>query len=280
MGLVRVSVVMPAFNESAGIVEFLGDIEAALCHVELSFVVVDDFSSDRTARVVEEWAAVAHRDVTVIRNAANHGHGISTVTALCNGLASGADVVVAVDGDGQFSGDDVARVVSILLEQGVEVVEGARQQRGDPLFRRGASAATRTLVRARCGTAPRDANTPLRAYRPEVLRRLLACLPPYVMTPNLLISSMTRRAGLSLVEVEVMSRTRRGPDSGGSTWNSRRRSLPSRRFVGFCKEATVQWFSVNPALPESEQTQLLAREGPGWSLTDHAARHTTAVSDA
>lgn len=239
-----VCVVMPAFNESAGIAGFLDEIEKEMSGYELSFVVVDDMSRDDTSTVVETWAG-SRRDLRLVRNSQNLGHGMSTVTALHGGLRSRADVVVAVDGDGQFLGRDMACVVATLIAQGADVAEGARLQRDDPLFRRATSRATRVLVRARCGVAPRDANTPLRAYRPEILRQLLDTLPANPMTPNLMMSAAARKARLEVVEVEVESRPRRGPDVLGSTWNARRGWLPSRRFIGFCRDATAQWFDVN-----------------------------------
>lgn len=280
MSRVNVCVVMPAFNESAGIAEFLDEIEAEMPIYDLSFVVVDDRSSDGTSAAVEAWAG-SRREVQLVRNAQNLGHGISTVTALHGGLRSGADVVVAMDGDGQFLGRDVARVVATLLEHDADLAEGYRVRRDDPLFRRATTSATRVLVRARCGVAPQDANTPLRAYRPMVLGRLLDALPVNPMTPNLMISSTARTARLDIVEVEVESRPRRGPDVSGSTWNARRRSLPSRRFLAFCRDATVQWFAVAPAVDgPSESVQTGGRELVGRSFPSHGARQTTAALDA
>ncbi|MGO4604102.1 glycosyltransferase family 2 protein [Terrabacter sp. 2YAF2] len=280
MSRVSVSVVMPAFNESAGIAEFLGEIEAQMTAYDVSFVVVDDLSSDDTSAAVEAWAGL-HRDVQVIRNAHNLGHGISTLTALHGGLRSGADVVVAIDGDGQFFGRDVAALVATLLERESDLAEGSRVRRDDPLFRRATSTATRVLVRSRCGVAPRDANTPLRAYRPEILRQLLDTLPPNTMTPNLMIASTARKSGFRIVEIDVESRPRRGPETSGSTWNARRRSMPSRRFMAFCRDATIQWFAADPAPGRSP---VPAEKGVPQSLMhsfpSHGSRQTTAAVDA
>lgn len=235
-----VVVVMPAWNEAEGIGGFLRELDAALTGLEPQFVVVNDASTDGTAAAAE---AVASDDVRVqvMTNAANSGHGPSTVRALRAGLATGCDVIVAIDGDGQFTGADVRRVVDTLLSGDLQIVEGVRTQRNEAAYRRVTSAATRALVWTRARALPEDANTPLRAYRPAALTRLLARVPAEAMTPNLIISALCRRWGVPLAEVPVESRPRRGASAQGTTWAAKRASLPSRRFVTFCVKATGEW---------------------------------------
>jgi len=230
---------MPAFNEAEGIVEFLRELQSSLAPWQATFVVVDDCSKDGTADAAQ--AAGPPVEVTVHRNPANRGHGPSTLTALRLGLASGADAIIAIDGDGQFAGDDVARVVHTLLDGDAEVVEGVRTARADALYRRATSQVTRALVWSRCGAWPQDANTPLRAYRPKALATLLDQVPADAMTPNLIISTLCRRQRMPLLVVPVASRPRRGSTAQGSTWGSRRASLPSKRFISFCTKAAGQW---------------------------------------
>lgn len=238
----RIAVVMPAYNEAEGIVEFLQELNAALLPWQPTFFVVDDASRDATAEAARSAAlAESPVPVSVQSNPANRGHGPSTLTALGLGLASGADAVIAIDGDGQFTGPDVARLVQTLLEGDAQIAEGVRTGRGDALYRRATSQATRALVWTRCRAWPADANTPLRAYRPEALRSLLEQVPADAMTPNLIISALCRRRGMRIVEVPVASRPRRGSTAHGSTWGSRRASLPSKRFIAFCGKAARQW---------------------------------------
>lgn len=235
-----VTVVMPAWNEESGIAEFVREIATSLAPSSSAFVVIDDASTDGTASAVRALLAEGI-DVAVLTNLSNLGHGPSTVRALTEGLARDAVAVVSIDGDGQFSGADVARIVRALLESDADVVEGVRVNRDDPWFRIAASAATRALVWTRCWRLPRDANTPLRAYRPGALRRLLGAVPPEAMTPNLIISALSRRLSLDVVELPVYSQPRRGASSVGTTWGAARTALPSRRFLSFCVKATAEW---------------------------------------
>jgi glycosyltransferase involved in cell wall biosynthesis len=231
---------MPAWNEAEGIRGFLTELNDALAGLDPQFVVIDDASRDDTARA----AAASAEDgvnVRVATNEVNLGHGPSTMRALRAGLDSGCDVVVAIDGDGQFTGADVRRVVETLVAGSADVVEGVRTQRNEAAYRQLTSAATRGLVWTRARVLPGDANTPLRAYRPAALQRLVERVPETAMTPNLIMSALTRRWGVALVEVPVASRPRRGASAQGTTWAAKRASLPSRRFVTFCVKATGEW---------------------------------------
>jgi len=236
----RVTVVMPAWNEAEGIAGFLEELDSALAQWAPEFIVIDDCSTDGTAAAA---LLVGERGVrvSVLSNDVNRGHGPSTMRALRAGLDTDADVIVAIDGDGQFLGSDVGTVVERLVAGSARVVEGARSDRGEAAYRRITSEVTRALVWSRARSLPADANTPLRAYRPDILRRLLDRVPADAMTPNLIISALVRRWGVPLVEVPVTSRPRRGSSAHGTTWGARRASLPSRRFVTFCLRAAGEW---------------------------------------
>jgi dolichol-phosphate mannosyltransferase len=238
----RLAIVMPVFNEEAGVTEFLDEIVGSMQGLELSLIVADDCSTDRTRDVLE--ALAARLPLTLLPGSRNMGHGPTTLRALRAGLDLDPDVVVAVDGDGQFTGTDIRTLIDLLLASDADIIEGVRCGRGDPLFRRATSWTTRSLVQARSHVRPDDANTPLRVYRPRALERLLSIVPADAMTPNLLISSLSRSWGLTVMEVPVASLPRRGGDHAGSTWRARRKSLPSKRFMEFCVRAGRQWVDL------------------------------------
>lgn len=235
-----IAVVMPVWNEAEGIGEFLQELSRALRQKAVEFVVVNDCSTDNTRAVLHQLAESGF-PVTILENDINRGHGPTTMRALAAGLASGADVVVAIDGDGQFLGEDVRTVIEALPAGSAGIVEGVRTTRDDPYFRKVVSLSTRVLVRVRCGESPKDANTPLRAYRRQTLSKILEVIPPDASTPNLFISAYSRRSGIPVREQEVRSIPRRGASAIGSTWGKQRSFMPSRRFVKFCWRAAREW---------------------------------------
>jgi dolichol-phosphate mannosyltransferase len=235
----RVVVAMPAYNEARGVREFLEEVVSAMSPHDIALVVADDCSTDNTLHVLASLR-LSH-PLIVLPAERNLGHGPTTLRALRESLEHKPDVVVAVDGDGQFTGEDMRRLVDLLTSQGFDLVEGVRVGRNDPFFRRVTSWATQTLVQSRIGERPRDANTPLRIYRPPVLEALLQAVPANSITPNLLISALSRVSVLNISEEQVTSVPRRGGNPAGTNWRGRHASVPSTRFLKFCLQAGRQW---------------------------------------
>jgi len=238
-----VTIVMPVWNEAEGIEEFLSEIASEFRDMPHQFVVVDDSSGDETVSIVEALAD-SGLPVTLLVNSTNMGHGPSTLRALESGLESGADVVVSVDGDGQFIGKDIRRIADSVSAGDADIVEGVRTSRDDPYFRQAVSLGTRILVWLRCGRLPADANTPLRAYRSKALSSILGNIPNQASTPNLFVSAYVRKSGLAVMEMRVRSIPRRGAIATGSTWGKSRTYLPSKRFITFCVNAVREWTST------------------------------------
>jgi len=97
--------IVPAYNESAAIGATVHDLHA---HApDFDVLVVDDGSTDDTARVAEDAGAM------VIQLPFNLGIGGSVQTGYQYALEHGYEVAVQVDGDGQHD----ARYVHVLLDR-------------------------------------------------------------------------------------------------------------------------------------------------------------------
>jgi len=245
----RVAVVMPAYNESDGIEEFLREVDEELSeHVgELTIVVVDDCSTDGTIGVVREAASALHSRVVCERNDRNRGHGPTAMTAYRRGLAEDPDLVVHVDGDGQFDAHDMVRVVRHLAA-GADAVVGVRQGRTDPWYRSVLTTSLRAYLRVASGTKALDPNCPLRAYRVPTLELLLRSLPDDTMIPSVYLSVLEHRLDLDLVELPVRSRVRRGHSAMGTAWGRGRAAVPPKRLLEFVAAAARESIVTIPRL--------------------------------
>lgn len=239
--LAAVVVVMPAFNEEA-IFEFIAEIDEHLGDrvASLRFVVVDDASVEPVL-AAQLPAALAGR-VHVVRNATNVGHGPSALRAYREGIVLAPDIVLHVDGDGQFVGWEFADLLEQALVHGAAI--GVRRSRTDPWFRRVISYVARILVAASAELP--DVNSPLRAYRVAELQRLLAAVPEASLVPHLQFTMLHPALGIRPVAVGVTSICRRGHSEVGSTWSDSgsRQVLPSRRLLGFALRAFVEILRV------------------------------------
>jgi glycosyltransferase involved in cell wall biosynthesis len=115
----RITVVIPAYNESKHIAEVLASIPPEVTSV----IVVDDASPDQTADVVRR---VADPRVTLIQHAYNQGVGGAVCSGYKRALELGADIVVKVDGDGQMDPSQIARLISPIVQHRADYAKGAR----------------------------------------------------------------------------------------------------------------------------------------------------------
>lgn len=226
-----VAVAIPAFNEADGIEGFLLEIDEALEKSgEVTLVVADDCSTDGTPEVLEALRSKLTAELRIIPCDRNRGHGPTMLEAYRGALDTGAEYVLAVDGDGQFLGSDVRRVL-VLLADGGEGVCGVRRFRYDPWFRMAMTRVLRFYIGRYFGVPTRDANCPLRGYHAGLLDELLRGIPADSLVPNLHLTVLAARRGATLVEVDVNHRVRRGVAStgtmfaGGSSWRTIKRLL-------------------------------------------------------
>lgn len=239
---------IPAYNEADGIAEFLADIDqnAGLWPGDVRAVVIDDCSTDDTTEQVRVAAkSLEHVAVSPTRREVNLGHGPTLVEALERSIAEQADVVLTVDGDGQFEASDLFRVAREILVPGVDVAIGVRKFRLDPWFRKFVTRGLRGLARVRFGVRFADVNSPLRAYRIGALESLMPALPPSTLVPNVRLSIELSRKSMRVAELYVTHRVRRGTVSEGTSWGGRNRTvLVPRRLVVFCRDALREVWSL------------------------------------
>ena len=169
-------VVLPAFNEAAGLPELLTAIE----HVDPRWhlVVVDDGSTDGTGTVAR--AHSTRLAVTVLEHRTNRGLAAAMRTGIehvCEHAAADA-IIVTMDADNTHTPDHIPAMVD-AIRGGADVVIASRfvagaRQAGVPHHRALLSAGVGWLLRLRFGLAGvRDYSCGFRAYRAAILRRAL-----------------------------------------------------------------------------------------------------------
>jgi glycosyltransferase involved in cell wall biosynthesis len=119
---VKLMIQIPCFNEEDTLPPTLAEIPDRIEGIdEIEILVIDDGSTDRTAEV-----ARAHGVHHVLRFPGNRGLGHAFAAGIDYCLRHGADIVVNTDGDNQYCGADVARLVRPILEGRAELVIGDR----------------------------------------------------------------------------------------------------------------------------------------------------------
>ena len=121
-----VSLVIPAYNESASIAAVIERLDAL--ERELEVIVVDDGSVDDTLEIVERHAEHAAH-VRVLRHERNRGKGAAVRTGIA---ASTGQFVVIQDADLEYDSVDIPKLLGPLDEGVADVVYGTRLRGGEP----------------------------------------------------------------------------------------------------------------------------------------------------
>jgi glycosyltransferase involved in cell wall biosynthesis len=118
---IYVSIIVPAFNEEAGIVAVLSAIrKQTVAGYRFEIVVVDDGSTDRTAALLQAYPDLYDRLVTHPKNS---GKGAAVISGLK--IASG-DYVLFQDADLEYSPQEYADLFYPIQAFGAEIVIGSR----------------------------------------------------------------------------------------------------------------------------------------------------------
>jgi glycosyltransferase involved in cell wall biosynthesis len=114
------SVIIPAYNEEATIAHVVRQVLQLEALLEI--IVVDDYSSDRTAEIIRRLAAEDSR-IRLLQHEVNRGKtaGLRTGFAQVRG-----EIVIVQDADLEYDPSEIPEVIQPILDGKADVVYGSR----------------------------------------------------------------------------------------------------------------------------------------------------------
>tara|TARA_B110001454_G_scaffold142753_1_gene132546 strand:- start:917 stop:1795 length:879 start_codon:yes stop_codon:yes gene_type:complete len=109
-------VCIPAFNEEG----VIGNLIKKIFSFADSVVVCDDGSSDNTSKEAKKFGAL------VIKHNENKGKGAALKTLFNHARHSKSDIIVTIDGDGQFLPHEIKKLTKPIQEKSADIVVGYR----------------------------------------------------------------------------------------------------------------------------------------------------------
>ncbi|MCH7699754.1 MAG: glycosyltransferase family 2 protein [Chloroflexi bacterium] len=196
-----VTVIVPAYNESATIAEDVRRIRAAFSDSpKLQLLVINDGSTDGTDDLAKGAGA------SVISHPVNLGQGAAIKTGITN--ATG-DFIVIVDGDGTYPAEDLPKLVSFTMESGYEQVIGDRQseQGSLRLLRMVVKRLLRMFASFLSGQAVGDMNSGMRVLTKEAANRYLTLIPDgFSNSTTLTLASLSHRGRIAFIPIDYGAR--------------------------------------------------------------------------
>ncbi|HVN14779.1 MAG TPA: glycosyltransferase family 2 protein [Anaerolineales bacterium] len=164
--LSSISAIFPAYNDGGTIPSMVLAALLALRQVtdDYEVIVTNDGSEDHTGQILDE-ISLRYPELRVIHHGMNQGYG----AALRAGFAAATkDWVFYTDGDAQYDPLELVELVDALHE-GVDVVNGYKISRSDPLIRKIIGRIYHHFVSFVFGIHLRDVDCDFRLIRRKIL---------------------------------------------------------------------------------------------------------------
>lgn len=185
----RIAVVLPAYNASRTLARTVDEIPRDMVD---DIILTDDASRDDTASISRQLG------IATIRHDANRGYGGNQKTCYAAALARGADVVVMLHPDYQYTPQLVPAMASMIAWGQYDCVFGSRilgggaLRGGMPLYKYVANRALTFAENVVTGQKMSEYHTGYRAWNREVLERLplLRCSDDFVFDNQMLLQAI------------------------------------------------------------------------------------------
>ena len=210
---VKLSVILPAYNEERTIAEVLDavlgvDLSSLPEPVEKEVIVVDDASADRTVEVIRKKMLDNPR-IKLLCHKTNQGKGAAVQTALEKVTG---DIVLIQDADLEYSVEDYPALLRPFFEEGAQVVYGSRflKRRHPTGMRRVNLLANRILTfcaNLLYGMKITDEATCLKLFRAEIVKSLPLKARGFDFCPEVTALVRLRGAEIKEVPIEYNART-------------------------------------------------------------------------
>lgn len=255
-----VSVVIPAYNESTGIIEVINQVSKALQNFEHEIIVVDDGSTDDTAQLAQRTGLAE-----VISHTQNQGYGCALKTGIHRAKY---DKIMIIDADATYP----ENAIPLLIEQSktTPMVVGARtlEPMGEPVIRRSVKNLIVMLANWLADTNIPDLNSGFRIFDKNIALKYSHLLPSgFSFTSTITLVFLSEGYGVDYLPIQY--RKRKG-------WSKFRPFKDTLNMLILILRTLVYFNPLRVFVPLSAALVLLALlvlfvsvavEGRAWDIT-------------
>lgn len=202
----KLIVQIPCHNEEETLPQTVADIPRLIAGVDkVEILIIDDCCTDRTVEVARE-IGVDH----IVQNKTQRGLAGTFRAGIDACLHHGADIIVNTDGDNQYAGSDIPRLIQPVLDGTADIVVGDRQTSSIAEFsaiKKRLQTIGSAVIRKASGLDVPDAVSGFRAISRDAALQL-NIVSTFSYTIEMLIQAGRKRLAVTSVPVGTNPKTR------------------------------------------------------------------------
>ena len=190
---------VPAYNEEG----VIGDLIKKMLPLVDSVVVCDDGSSDLTSKEAQDAGAF------VIQHSTNKGKGAALKSLFDYAKHSNADVIVTIDGDGQFLPEEIPKLAKYVENGKSDIVIGYRfeTEKDMPSYRKFGNKILDEVSKKAANLNLRDTQSGFRAYSKQAIAKIHFKNNGFAADSEILIDASEKNLSISEQNVSVLYNT-------------------------------------------------------------------------
>lgn len=197
---------IPCFNEEKTLPITFGDLPKKIEGIdEIEYLIIDDGSKDNTIKIAEDLG-INH----IVKFPNNRGLAKGFMAGVDACLRLGADIIVNTDGDNQYSGKDIEKLVEPILKGKSEIVVGNRQTDNIEHFsilKKKLQKLGSFVVRLASNSQVIDTTSGFRAYSRDAAMKLNV-VSEYTYTLETIIAAGRAKAAIGNVDIGTNEKLR------------------------------------------------------------------------
>ena len=200
-----ISLVIPVYNEEANLSHLLERLRPVMQKMGKSYeiIFVDDGSRDNTLSILKSF--LIYPEVRVVELTRNYGQH----AAIFSGFSVvRGDIVITLDADLQNPPEEIPNLVKVMEGGDYDVVGTIRKERKDSFFRTFPSRMINMIARKMTKVNMSDWGCMLRAYRRNIVERMVNCHEHSTFIP-----ALATYFSKKVTEIEVVHESRYGGES-------------------------------------------------------------------
>ncbi len=170
------TIVIPAFNESASLPALLPMVMEFCKQHQAKVIVVNDGSTDKSAEILKQFAL--NDAVQVVHHKLNRGYG----AAIKSGIRlAKTKYIITIDADGQHDLSDIHALYSHIVAYDADMVVGSRIGQSEASLYRGfGKALIRWFAKLLLPIHIHDINSGMKIYNVELAKRYIPLCPDHM----------------------------------------------------------------------------------------------------